>query len=419
MNEARKTCSLIRYALWNTEACEADEAVFEEMERQAVAALPAAVLTTLSLPPELLKKWQLTVFRQVSFSFNYRYFQDRLPLTVPYVILKGTAAAKYYPHPEYRTLGDIDLMTRREDFAAACGSLLAAGFAEITLPPLDGVMRHRGFRKNGIDVEIHAYFAKLSDPDAAQYLDDLILRHINPSHLLPDMINGAVILEHISQHLEEGLGLRQIIDWMMFVARCLPDEQWPAFREIAEKTGLERLAAAVTRMCELYLGLEEHAWCREADEAACAALMDYLFACGNFGKKRDQESFTSERVLSASRSPAAVFAMLQRHGLHNWPAAERHPALRPFAWLYQAGRYLRKGLLRGGALKSLRAEARAARERNWLFDALGVRQTSSGTAVYEDGRFVRRSRIRKGNEAGRRPRAGDRSGPQKTERNAE
>ena len=87
------------------------------------------------------------------------------------------------------------------------------------------------FFKNGVSVEIHRFFASLNDPNHAKLLDDQIIENINSSHVLPDKVNGLVLLEHISQHLESGLGLRQIIDWMMFVNQCLPDEYWPGYKE--------------------------------------------------------------------------------------------------------------------------------------------------------------------------------------------
>ena len=76
------------------------------------------------------------------------------------------------------------------------------------------------------------------------------------STVLPDDENGIVLLSHIRQHLESGLGLRQIIDWMMFVRSYLNDEMWfSSFHEKAQRTGLESLAVITTKMCQKYLGL--------------------------------------------------------------------------------------------------------------------------------------------------------------------
>lgn len=383
--------ALVRRSLWGTGEAAADQAVFEEMRQQTLVALPASCLSSLSMTPELRAAWKAAVYQQITANVNLRRAQEALPVTVPYTVLKGTSAAQYYPHPEYRALGDIDLMTRREDFETACRELLAAGYAENTVMRPEGVVRHRRFLKNGVEVEVHAYFAMMSRPEQAEYLDGLIMDGINDTHVLPDPVNGLVILHHIGQHLEEGLGLRQILDWMMFADRCLSDAQWPAFSAMAERTGMLSLARITTRMCEMYLGLPPRSWCAGADEDACASLMDYVMRCGNFGAKREYGSFRSEKVLTVSRSPRALLRLLQRRGVKHWPVFRKYPLLRPFAWLCQGVHYIASGLGRSDARRRLRAELEAARERNALFTALDIPRGDEGLTVYENGRYVKKN----------------------------
>ncbi len=375
---------LIRLSLWGKGSASPDQSVFDAMKRHTIAALPAEVLSAVSLPPDLRSAWTATVYQTVSGYVNYQLAQDALPLTVPYVVLKGTSAAQYYPHPEYRSMGDIDVMTRREDFDTAYRQLLDGGYHIVK--QLD---RETSFVKNGFEVELHTYFASLNDPAMAQYLDDLIIAHINPSHVLPDDINGLVLLEHISQHLENGLGLRQIIDWMLFVDKCLPDEKWPAFAAMAKNIGLEKLALVTTRMCEIYLGLPERSWCAAVEEAPCKAFLDYVLSCGNFGNKWTQDSRVSTDVFAYSRSPAAFFRVLQARGLENWEAARKRPALRPFAWLYQAFKYLGQGLGRERGFARAGEDFQVSLKRIRLLNALGVKQKQKGLVVFRDGKYVK------------------------------
>ena len=375
---------IIKYSLWGTGTAEADEAVYGELRRHAVEALAAPALSSLSLTPELRQKWQKAVLRQVAVYMHYCHVQSVLPLTVPYVILKGTSAAMYYPCPEYRAMGDIDVMTRREDFDRACHELIEDGFQVF-----EQKEREISFRKNRTVVELHRYFASLNSPEQAEYLDDLIIEGISPSHVLPEMTNGLVLLEHISQHLEHGLGLRQIIDWMMFVNKCLPDGRWAEFEPIAKKIGMDKLAVTVTRMCEIYLGLPERNWSGDADETACERLMEYVMACGNFGNKWTDISDSGKMIISYTRGLTATFKLFQGNGLKHWEAAKKHAFLRPFAWLYQLLTYIRKGVGQEGSLRALKMEYTAARQRNALFDALGVKQRSKGLVVYRDGKYVR------------------------------
>ncbi len=381
--------NLLKASLWGTDVATVTEVDFEEMKIHAIAALPTDVLSQANLDTELQYEWKNNILQQIAYNTNYIYQQERLPISVPYVVLKGTSAAKYYPHPEYRTMGDIDIMTRREDYETACRCLLENGFTEHENRIEEDFGRHRGFARNGIEVEVHAFFALLNDPRKAEYLDDTIIKNINPSHMLPDLVNGLVLLEHFAQHMEEGIGLRQVVDWMMFVDKCLPDEKWNEFRKMAHSIGLEKLAIIATRMCEIFLDLPAHTWCKNADEMVCRKLMDYILVSGNFGRKYKSKNGPGASVLTYARTPFALFRLLQDRGLVNWKAAQNNTFLRPFAWLYQLGRYMNKGLGRKKAILELKEEYETARNRVSLFDALGVKQTSKGLAVYRDGRYVK------------------------------
>ena len=103
---------LIRLALWHEGQASPDRETFLEMKQHTVAGLAASVLQELPLPGELYKEWESAVLMQVANYHKLLYIQESLPVTVPYAILKGTAAARYYPVPEYRSMGDIDIMTR-------------------------------------------------------------------------------------------------------------------------------------------------------------------------------------------------------------------------------------------------------------------------------------------------------------------
>ena len=355
---------------------------FEELKKHSIETLFVPVLSQLRIPDELRKEWKNKCIQQISYNTKCQYIQNCLPITVPYIILKGTSAARYYPYPEYRALGDIDIITKREDFDKALQMLLDHGYTITKV-----IDREIELEKNNIPVELHRYFASLHDPQKAKYMDDLIIENINPSHILPDEINGLVLLEHISQHLEKGLGLRQIIDWMMFVDECLPDNRWSEFQKYVSAIGLEQLAIVATKMCELYLGLPHREWCNQADECLCTQLMDYIMVCGNFGNSRSQSIGTGENVFYYFNAPKTFLHLLQERGLVNWKATKKWAFLRPFAWIYQMIRYATRGLNREDAFPELMKEYKAAKQRNKMFEVLGVGQSAKGQAIYKDGKY--------------------------------
>ncbi len=375
---------LIKLSLWGNGDIAADREIYEEMKQQTIALIVTHYLSSLDISEDLRKEWKTFIFEQLMFTTQCNYMQSILPITVPYVILKGTSVAKYYPYPDYRMMGDIDIMTRREDLGIACEQLKEAGYSVEK-----SLNREISLVKNQFVVELHRRFATLNDPVKAKRLDDLIIENINPMHVLPDPINGLVVLEHISQHMEGGLGLRQIIDWMMFVDKCLPDEKWPEFQKLANEIGLEQLAIVTTRMCELYLGLSHRDWCADANDALCKQLMDYVMQCGNFGNKKTSDSDISKNAFTVASTPKAAFKLLQKQGLANWNVAHKHKALRPFAWIYQGFRYAARGLKRDKAVSKIKSEYSTAMKRKKMFDALGVTTVAKGSITYKDGEYIK------------------------------
>lgn len=375
---------LIKLSLWDCQNIDHiyTQEDYDEMKKHTLVALPGSVLSKLSLQPDLLSQWKNAVIRQVVYYNHYNDLQNNLPINVPYVILKGTTAAQYYPHPEYRAMGDIDIMTKREDYTLACDILLKNSWEETTSETDKKRGRHRTFEKNGFIVEVHAFFASMNDPGKAKYFDDLIVENITDSHILPDMINGLVLIDHVNQHMEEGIGLRQIIDWMMFVDKCLPDEQWPEFEKIVKKTGLEKLAITTTRMCEIYLGLSYREWSGNADERLCNDLMNYVMECGNFGIKKDQNDKIAISRSSRLRHPVAMLNELQKKGIKSWKAVKKYPLLKSIAWAWQGIQYLKDTpRFSEGYSKSQKL--------NRMFNKLGVKRHENGLVYYINGEYVK------------------------------
>ena len=105
--------SLIKWIFWGSGCFETDASVYKEMKLHAITALPARKMSKLKLTDELRTQWKTDIYRQTVYNVNYRLAQNSLPISVPYVILKGTAAAKYYPDPEIRTFGEWRRQYRR------------------------------------------------------------------------------------------------------------------------------------------------------------------------------------------------------------------------------------------------------------------------------------------------------------------
>lgn len=360
--------------------------IASELKMQCVSVIPADQIKLLNLTESENHEYIVSVVQSISFWNSVMFEQQEitdllLEAGIPTVVLKGSAAAIYYPKPDYRTMGDIDLIVRPELFDKAYAVLEQNGY--IHLDKMSS--RHESFIKNEIHIELHRYFAVLNDETQSIYLDDLIYKGIDHAEkkridnysffMLPRLENGLVLLEHISQHLRDGLGLRQVIDWMMYVDSELDDDFWEnIFCREAERIGLKKLALVVTRTCQIYLGLttEKITWCLREDEELCRELMLSVMNFGNFGCKDDGASRKTINAIHFFSNPVVLFKELQRRGCRSWELLKKHPWLKPFAWMYQLSRWIHGGLRRSDALNSTLKDFRKAKKEGAILDRLEV-----------------------------------------------
>lgn len=356
-------------------------AVYSELRHHAIHNLTVDLLV--KTDPEHSQLYLQSAFRGLSHWYKLMQEQQTactllLEAGIPCAVLKGAAAGYAYPKNAHRSMGDIDLIVKPQDFDRAYDLLIRDGEC------IGENYRHKEMRRNGIVIELHRAFSTANDPEKRTLLDNWLFDAIDEANIvelegytfpmLPRHIHGLVLLEHINVHMESGLGLRQIIDWMLFVDRELTDDVWnEEFAPRVQQLGLERLAVTVTRMCQLYLGLRDDlTWCQTAEESLCRDLMAHILKQGNFGRKQPKGYNKTISVLNTAKKGPALFRTLQHYGCINWAAAKKYPFLRPFAWLYQICRYLRKGFRLKHPIRHLRDALKNEHSQDVLFDRLGV-----------------------------------------------
>lgn len=356
------------------------DAVYKESSFQSVFGIVWE-----ELPSDIVVagKWQQAHYKQMASYIRYCYAEDELvqlmnDASIPFVVLKGNAAAIYYKDPSRRAMGDIDFIVKQDDFDRTKKILVDNNY--IIHSESEQYLRHIGLKKNGIEFELHRFFSEDETVDIDEYVftgidnpvEGLIEEHTFP--MLPRLANGLVLLLHMRQHLKSALGLRQVIDWMMYVYNNLDDDFWNSeFSTVAQEKGLDTLAIVATRMCQIYLGLPETiTWCKNADERICEQLIETLLVSGNFGRKQGKGS--SVETVSTSIKRKGLFRWLQYAGEYNWKAYQKHHWLKPFCWLYQIFRYAKQGLKSGRNRKQISDDFERSEKRFELLKKLGIEQ---------------------------------------------
>ena len=299
-------------------------------------------------------------------------------------ILKGSSNGVNYPKPQYRVSGDIDFLVRMKDYEEIYTYLLENGYTLIG--EKDDLKHHVELKKNNITFEMHKRpgGTRLSDDQNEKDLIDFFqagLDHVETVTvdrytlpILSELETAMILLLHTSQHMKGGLGLRHILDWMMFAKDNVNDDFWnKQLKPMAQKGHVENLAKVMTKMCQKYLGLTlELTWCKDADDYLCDQLMEYVFQQGDFGIKT-KEAESELRLLSDSQS-TGFFTRMANSSLYSMPIAKKYVILRPIAWIYQLIRYVIQFIHREHPIRTYLVNNRKAKKRTAFLTELGVRR---------------------------------------------
>lgn len=305
------------------------------------------------------------------------------------ITLKGVALKMLYPNPDLRTMSDADLLVGPQKFGDGCAVMESQGYTLTEREP--GVNVYVG--PDGLRVELHE---RLFDRTAYGFLSRLDEEKQFPLSLarreavyggeawvFPPLEHALFMLCHMAKHMiTTGFGLRQAMDFALFVRAHDADMAWDAFWEEAQTLGLAPFASALLELSARHFSLPRGAWSRgaRADAAAAEGLLDDLLDAGVFGHRTEERkrsaavvyrSFEAENG-DSGRVRRALFpsaATLKAPYLY----ARAHPWLLPVAWVHRWGRYV-LSILRGRTSRTEAAESlRVADERLRLLSRLGLR----------------------------------------------
>ena len=225
---------------------------------------------------------------------------------IPYVVLKGSASASYYHEPMFRTMGDVDFLVYPDDLEQAGKVLESAGFqaAENDKGGLH-IAYHRA--PNSI-WEMHQKPNGIPSGEAGElisgYLSDVIESAVpyetqDGIILMPSRFHhGLILLLHTVSHLIcEGVGLRHLCDWAVFVESMSEQEFTDLFEEKLKACGLWRFAQILTLCCVEYLECPKKGWEGEAEPELLQDMICDILRGGNFGQK-DADRYRQIKYIS-------------------------------------------------------------------------------------------------------------------------
>ncbi|MBQ8868900.1 MAG: nucleotidyltransferase family protein [Oscillospiraceae bacterium] len=278
---------------------------------------------------------------------------------VPYVVLKGVASASYYKEPVLRTMGDVDLFVAADDFDKCDKLLCSIGY----IKEKDAELRtnHVAFRKrvgnNNIVCELHHKINGVPDNDANvinKYLENIfdkayLYSSQNSACIVPSTFHhGIILLLHTASHLtSEGIGLRHLCDWAVFVNSLSNDEFVKVFEKPLKEMGLWRFARLITLCCARYLGCDCKDWAGEADDELLEAIIADVLDGGNFGFKDNDRchqikyiKHRNDKTVDGKKSLFQALFTINSKAKHKCKFVRKHKWLLPIGWVVVVFNYI-------------------------------------------------------------------------------
>ena len=260
--------ALLRCEMWQEPAPALDltpdeyAQVYQEACHQTVAGMVANVFIrhNIAVGKELAVKcyYQLKEIRQENAYFNKQLasfirFMNRHDLR--YAIVKGQVVGQDYPDPGVRGCGDVDIYCDSEYYPKTKETLekriLKRQLAN------DSTNKHVEFDVSGITYELHSMLSEFAHKPYRDYLNRIVEEDFRSGMVMVDVdgtevstlsptMNALYLPVHIYYHLIiNGVGLRQLCDWALFMHRHHAEVDKAKLDEYLTNLGMKKAIMAL------------------------------------------------------------------------------------------------------------------------------------------------------------------------------
>lgn len=276
-------------------------AVFDIAKRQTLVGILLAGIEQLPKeqrpPKELLMQWVLLTERiknanrklnivaaKVAKNFKEAGFDS--------VLLKGQAVALYYPSPQLRTPGDIDIWLNgsRRDIIRyvrrfVCGAAPVYHHIEFNISKEADIEVHftpSWLNSTFTNIKLQRFF---KENGAESFANFVTLEGAgNEIAVATKAFNRVYLLVHIYRHLfSEGIGLRQLLDYYWLLKQGCGDKEREAAMHTLQQLKMERFAGATMYVLQQVFGLTKEYMLTAPLKDEGEFLLQEIMLSGNFG----------------------------------------------------------------------------------------------------------------------------------------
>lgn len=356
--------SLLKSGLWDTPLdmkLDWAGADWEAIEALAISQTVVGVMMDglVKLPEELRPPRQLffkllltvkeierkneSVSKVASKIFEFLNANNNVPL-----LLKGQGLAEFYPQPKHRMSGDIDLLVGFEDSDYEHTTNIIKPLAS-RMGKEDRARKHVDYTVMGEVVEIHgsikSTISKKCDNNIDEWAkerlaaDNVIIETAQGNMVTPPINFNAlyVFIHFLNHYMNGGIGLRHVMDWMMFLHVNKGKIDFDMLKQDIERLGLIKFWRMFVSIAVVYLGYPagEMPLYSDTYNKRCKRVLQHIFNTGNFGIK--QKAWQYSHKTSRTKRKMITF-------VGQIPVYFENFKVFPRETLYCFGKYLKDGV---------------------------------------------------------------------------
>lgn len=316
----------------------------EELERIAVqnqmVYLLLGGLLKIDLPQEYTERFREKVFKSTLKTLAQVYDANLLSREleaagVRHQVLKGTVLKNIYPSPEFREMGDIDIMIYEESFDKAEEIL-----ARLEYEKVQAVKHHVVFRKPPmLVVEAHwSLYEKSVDKVQYLYYQETFRAvpsaDCNYTYEFSKEDFYVYMISHMAKHFyENGCGIRNLVDIYVYLKKYTDEMDWKRIGKTLKELGIAHFEENVRGLALDWLENRKLSGFEKK-------LFTYMLNCGIYGKEENGviAQYAKNTVEKDNSFKSWYYFPKYKHMKELYPWLEGLPWLLPVAWMLRAVR---------------------------------------------------------------------------------
>ena len=225
--------------------------LFRLMQQNHVAALTAETTAALDVPREVMMPWLSEQQKAKDwYSYQLGVQEDIVGMMakngINTLVLKGTHTAQYYPKPELREFGDLDLYFYDKHDEA---DMVAAKRLRVSVG--NEAHHHSKYNYRGVTVESHYDFLNTHYPPSNRSYEKMLKEQVGTA-----TFEVLFLLRHMAGHFAASrITLRDLTDWVLTCQALKDKADWTLVDKSIEDFGMTDFVAVLDDIAESRLGI--------------------------------------------------------------------------------------------------------------------------------------------------------------------